>query len=115
MTIPRAVRMLAPALLLAGCASVPPGEDLKGQQLKEPAGRVLAAVTQFNGDQGRYPSSLYELVPKYLQSLPDEPGLKLDAYVGTLSFAYSQEWPQLTRVLCTTRLQAADWKCEEYK
>ncbi|HZP11080.1 MAG TPA: hypothetical protein VFB36_01530, partial [Nevskiaceae bacterium] len=69
----------------------------------------------YKKDHGRYPTSLYELPPKYIANLPDEPTLRLDEYSGTMRFAYSREWPHPGRVVCVAVLGAHDWKCDEYK
>jgi hypothetical protein len=108
-------RFLLPlaAMLVVACASVAPGEDEKGKQYFEPANQVLDALERYKKDQGRYPTSLYELVPKYVEKLPDEPTLRLDEYSGTMRFAYSREWPNPGRVVCVAVLGAHDWKCED--
>ena len=107
--------LLAVALLCAGCAAVVPGEDDKGKSYLEPANKVLDAIEAYKKDQGRYPTSLFELPPKYIDKLPDEPGLRLDDYSGTLRFAYSRDWPHPGRVVCVAVLGSHDWKCEDYK
>src|ERR1051325_7677669 len=103
------------AMIFAGCASIEPGQDDKGKTYFEPANKVLDAAEHFKKDQGRYPTSLYELVPKYIAELPDEPTLRLDEYSGTMRFAYSREWPNPGRVVCTAVLGSHDWSCDDYK
>ncbi|HVT35862.1 MAG TPA: hypothetical protein VHE37_09770, partial [Nevskiaceae bacterium] len=66
---------LALGMLLNACASVPPGEDARGAALRFSATPVLDAIARFQHDRGRPPSSMYELVPDYLKSLPPEPAV----------------------------------------
>jgi len=101
------------ALLIVGCQTFAPGDDEKGKQLREPANKVLTAIEQYKQENGRYPNSLYELVPKYVDRLPDEPTLRIDEYSSTLRFAYSREWPQLGRIVCIAHFGTTDWQCEE--
>ncbi len=107
--------VLVTVALLAACATIAPGEDPLGQQLKEPATKVLTAIDQFKQERGRYPSSLYELMPKYIDALPAEPSLRIDEYSQMLKFAYSREWPQLGRIVCVARFGSTEWNCEEYQ
>jgi hypothetical protein len=102
----------ATMLLMVACATLAPGEDPKGQQLKEPANKVLTAIDQFKQDKGRYPNSLYELMPKYVDKLPEEPLLRIDEHSGRLRFAYSREWPDTGRIVCIALFGTTDWKCE---
>ena len=102
-------------LLTVSCATVVPGEDEKGKSYFEPANKVLDAIEAYKKDQGRYPTSLFELPPKYIDALPDEPTLRLDEYSGTMRFAYSREWPNPGRVVCVAVLGSHEWKCDEYK
>ena len=102
-------------LLLGACASVPPGDEPRGMTFREPANKVLAALEQFKQERGRYPNSLYELTPKFIEKLPDEPSLRLDEYSGTLRFAYSRDFPDIGRVVCVVVLGSTEWKCEDYK
>ena len=110
----RALPLLLMVLVVA-CAHVAPGADEKGKLYFEPANRVLDAIEAYKKDQGRYPTSLYELPPKYIEALPDEPTLRLDEYSGTMRFAYSREWPDPGRVVCVAVLGSHDWKCDDYK
>ena len=104
----------AAMFLLAACQTFAPGEDEKGKQLREPANKILTAIEQYKQEHGRYPNSLYELVPKYVDRLPEEPTLRIDEYSSTLRFAYSRDWPQLGRIVCLAHFGTTDWKCEEY-
>ena len=101
-------------LLIVGCATFAPGDDPKGQGYKAPASKVLVALDAYKNDRGRYPNSLYELVPKYLEKVPDEPSLRFDEYTATLRFAYSREWPQLGRIVCVAHVGTTEWNCEDY-
>jgi hypothetical protein len=103
------------AIVVAACGSMPPGEDDRGAKYKEPATKVLLALEAYKTEQGRYPNSLYALVPRYLDRIPAEPTLRLDEYTSTLRFAYSLEWPELGRVVCVATLSTTEWKCEEYQ
>lgn len=109
------VRVAAPAFvfLLAACASLPAGEDQIGVELKAASSKVLVALSQFRRERGRYPTSPYELVPKYLSELPAEPALHINDDTGTLDFAYSRGFPQLGRVSCSAKLGTAEWHCSD--
>ncbi len=112
MSRPLAITFVA---LLAACGTMPPGADEKGEGYKVPATKVLIALEAYKTDQGRYPNSLYELVPRHLDKIPAEPTLRLDDYTSTLRFAYSRDWPKLGRVVCVATLSTTEWVCEEYR
>jgi len=100
--------------LLAACASLPAGEDEAGVELKAKSAKVLTAIAQFGRERGRYPTSMYELVPRYLPELPDEPILHINDDTGTVGFVYSRPgFPGLTRISCSTRLGTAEWHCSD--
>jgi hypothetical protein len=43
------------------------------RQVLEQADRIVDAIEQFHSNNGRYPESLSELVPSYLNVLPEHP------------------------------------------
>lgn len=106
----RALTLLA-ALALGACATVPPGEDARGTEMRANATPVLEALARYRNDKGAYPVSLYELVPGYLRAIPFHPGLRLDTHHGVLGFAYFQEWPRTGSVNCVARLGETTWTC----
>ena len=97
--------------LLAACATMPPGEDKTGQEMKRQSAPVLAALAQYHDDYDRYPETLYLLVPKYLHEIPFDPNLTLDTLQATLSLYYKVPWPQTGAVMCVTPLKAQAWAC----
>lgn len=113
MTALRHVAGPALLFLLAACAGMPAGEDQAGMELKAASSKVLVALAQFRQERGRYPTSLYELVPRYLPELPDEPILHINDDTGTVGFAYSRGYPKLGRVTCSAKLGTAEWRCSD--
>jgi hypothetical protein len=99
------------ALALAACASWPPGEDPRGQELRAQATPVLHALARYHKDKGEYPRSLHELVPRYLRDVPFAPGLRFDRDYQAIEFTYSPSWPQTRDVTCTARFGELDWVC----
>jgi len=109
------MRQLLPvafSVLLAACALWPAGEDPKGKELKAQATPVLAALARYFKDKGEYPSSLHELVPRYLPAVPFAVGLRLDRDTKMIAFGYAPSWPQSGRVACTARLGDREWSCQ---
>lgn len=83
-------------------------------ELKGKSAKVLTAIAQFGRERGRYPTSLYELVPRYLPQLPDEPILHIDDDTGTVGFVYSRPgFPGLTRISCSAKLGTTEWHCSD--
>lgn len=110
------MRGQAPLLLslcLLGCAIAPAGEDAKGKGLRAEAEPVLAALRAYNKDHRAYPSSLYELVPRYLAAVPFQPGMRYDPDAGVVAFAYSHSFPRDGGVVCAARLGELTWSCKD--
>lgn len=109
--------MKAPALaviacVLSACASLPPGEDANGLEMKKQSTPVLAALERYQQDHGEYPSSLQLLVPRYLKAVPFDPNLRLDADQKLLGLSYTLAWPRTGSVSCVAPLGAdAAWSC----
>ena len=100
------------ALALAGCATSPPGEDPRGQDLRNKGKPVLVALAKFHKAKGRYPASLHELVPAYMGEVPFELGLNLDHEAGQIYFVYStSSWPRTSYVGCAAMLGQTEWTC----
>ena len=99
------------ALALVACATVPPGEDPKGKELKAQASPVLAALMSFHKDRGEYPVSLHELVPRYLEAVPFGPGLRYDRDPRVIEFVYPAPWPRSAKVLCFAQVGEREWVC----
>jgi hypothetical protein len=97
--------------LPAACASWAPGEDASGQQLKQSATPVLVALAAYHRARGEYPSSLYELVPRYLEAVPFRPALNLDLDKQTLEFGYMLPFPRTGDATCTAALGTTEWTC----
>lgn len=62
--------MVALLLLLAACRERP---DPRPDELRKQLASMRAAIKAFHRDNGRYPHSLEELVPKYLSRVPVDP------------------------------------------
>lgn len=99
------------ALLLAACATWKPGEDPNGIEARDQARPVLAALVKYRKDRGEYPSSLHELVPRYLTEVPFNPGIRYDRDNKVIEFAYLPSWPQQDPVNCGAKLGELDWTC----
>jgi ABC-type glycerol-3-phosphate transport system substrate-binding protein len=68
--------IIVTAVFLAGCGkaakSTGPSTDLNQPSVGLPA--LKQAVQSFNTQEGHYPKTLDELVPKYIAKIPDAPG-----------------------------------------
>ena len=61
-------------LLLLACACKQHEEPVRHDaEVKQTVTRMRAAIAAFKRDQGRYPHTLEELVPKYLPAVPVDP------------------------------------------
>lgn len=107
----RKTLILAAVMVLAGCAVWPAGKDPKGQELCNNARPVLAALAAYHREQGYYPQSLHELVPRYMDRIPFNPGLRFHRDKGLVEFAYSPSWPQTQEVYCAAHATETDWTC----
>lgn len=58
------------ALLIAGCAKESPVYD---QAMRDALGQLRQSLAKFQNDNGRYPHTLDELVPRYLPKIPADP------------------------------------------
>ena len=66
----RALPLLALLLLAAACERYDVARDAA---LKQAVTDMRGAIARFRQDNGRYPHSLAELVPKYLPQIPTDP------------------------------------------
>jgi hypothetical protein len=110
------VRCLSIAALIALCAcSVwPTDQDPAGMNYRRDADRVLGALQAYHSAKGMFPSSLNELLPGYIAALPDEPPLKYNPAMGSLSYRYTPSWPQLRPVWCQSVGDSTEWRCQEH-
>lgn len=58
------------ALLVLGCAKEAPVHD---HAMRETLAQLRQATARFHDDNGRYPHTLDELVPRYLTRIPADP------------------------------------------
>ena len=61
------------ALLCVACKQPEVRHD---EAVKQQVAQMRAAIKAFQADNGRYPRSLEELVPKYLPAIPVDPATK---------------------------------------
>jgi len=66
----RALSLLTLLVLIGACKRDDAGRDVV---LKEAVTSMRGAIARFHLENGRYPQSLEELVPKYLSKIPDDP------------------------------------------
>ena len=104
--------LVAAVLMLGGCSTYPPGEDPKGQKLQAQGDAVLDAMVKYMDDTNRPPHTLQDLVPKYLDKLPDQPKIDYEFKTGILSFDYDQEGgANPLAVHCHTAIGETSWVC----
>lgn len=82
-------------------------------QARKDAGVIVLAIEQFHTHTGKYPSRLDELVPEYLERVPQLPGdvpfgyqSKNDGY--TLAYVYTDIAP----VFCHHSTNSIGWYCD---
>ncbi|HEY0158165.1 MAG TPA: hypothetical protein VGF28_12845 [Thermoanaerobaculia bacterium] len=69
----RARALLAVALLLACACKQQEPVRRHDDAVKQTLARIRGAIATFQREQGRYPRTLEELVPKYLPAVPVDP------------------------------------------
>lgn len=109
-TLPIVATALA-ALVLCACATVPPGEDPLGQQMREQALPVLLALAAYHKDKGTHPTSLYELTPRYMKALPLRPNIDFDRVSGQVGFVYERAGWRFRQVACKAETGQVEWDC----
>jgi hypothetical protein len=102
---------LALTLMLSGCASYGPGEDLYGRTLQGTGEDVLSAARNYMDETTRVPASLDVLVPKYIAALPKDPNIQYDRKNSTLYFVYTQKGTTGLSVTCHALLGQLQWVC----
>lgn len=71
--------LLAAVLLsLSACSTYAPGEDAQGTQLQMSGKKVLVALRNYMDETTRQPHTLQDLVPKYLEKIPEQPKIDYD-------------------------------------
>jgi hypothetical protein len=106
--------VLAAATIAAACSVYPVAQDPDGLALRRSANQVMIALQAWHRDKGGFPNHLSELVPAYLQELPDTPALRYQQTDGSLAFRYIPTWPQLRPVWCNSVGNTTNWRCEEH-
>lgn len=97
-------------LALSACAAQEPkGQDARGAHLKAIATPVLRALIQYRKDHREYPRSLFELTPRYVSTIPFEPGLQWHRDEGVLLFEY--EDGMFSETVCLARAGDVEWVC----
>lgn len=99
--------------LLSGCSTYAPGEDAQGTQLQVAGIKVLTAVRNYMDDTVHPPHTLQDLIPKYLDKLPDQPKIDYDFKNSVLSFNYIQgSGANSILVTCHALVGQVDWVCD---
>ena len=98
-------------LTLSACAAYGPGEDDYGRVLQGNGEEVLSAARAYMDETTRVPSSLQDLVPKYLKALPTEPKVEYDRKSSTMYFVYTQPGTDGLTVTCHALLGQLQWVC----
>lgn len=109
----QACALLGAAAILAACASTPPGGDTEGEELKAEALPVLQALAAYRKDKGTYPTSVYELTPRYLKQVPMRPSLTIDPEGKTVGFVYEMGGLRFRSVACVADVGQVEWTCRE--
>jgi hypothetical protein len=112
--IQRFFPIIAAVLLLSGCSIWPVNQDPAGMQYRREADRVIEALQTYQRDNASFPKTLDALTPRYLDALPDLPGLLYNYRTGSLEYRYIPSWPQLRPVWCNSIGNTTDWKCDEH-
>jgi hypothetical protein len=108
------VALVVCSLALAACEK--PGEGAKAEAGYRHCGLIIAALARYHAQADRYPATLDELVPTYLDKLPAAPaGIEL-AYGATQSGAgfdltFKYAGPGMN--ICTYTPRDA-WRCHGY-
>jgi hypothetical protein len=105
------ISVLIVLLLLLSCASPQVVGDARCVEVDN-GNAVLAAANRFIRDNKRNPSSLSELVPKYLSEIPSAPNLEYSPTEGRMQFFYytyveSEEFG----CACKAKLKQREFKC----
>lgn len=102
---------LAAMLALSSCSNYSPGEDALGQKLQALGTPVLEAAREYMDENARYPKSIQQLVPQYLQAIPDEPRIYFDVKGAAFYFKYKQEDHGGLPVVCHALIGQTEWVC----
>ena len=111
------IGIAAALFALAGCAlwaPWKPGDDPRGRALKARADTVVTALERYRADNGRLPSHLFELLPKYLPQLPDGVKTEYDPGRDSLAFAYEPPRPDHGVTTCTIEIGRGGWSCSGF-
>ena len=96
--------------LITGCSLWPPGKDPKGKRYIASSIVVCHAAEQFESDHDRLPDDLAALVPTYIDKLPEEPSLQLNASTRAMTFVYSPKAAH-GRCICTAHIGECGFSC----
>lgn len=105
--------LIGAGLALAACASTPVGTDSQGEEFKAAGLPVLQALVAYHKDKGAYPTSVYELTPRYLQQVPMRPNLAFDPVGKTVGFVYEMGGLRFRSVACVADFGQVEWTCRE--
>jgi hypothetical protein len=103
------------AVLLTACATWPVGGDPNGVSLRPRIEQVAAAARHFFDARGSWPRSVDELVPAFIQRLPDaQVSISAKGADAVISFVYAPSWPSIGQVSCASSIRKIDWSCQGY-
>lgn len=107
----RLISAIIAVSILASCASPQVARDVRCIEVDN-GNKVLVAANRFIRDNKRNPSSLSELVPKYLPEIPSEPNMEYSPTDGRMQFFYydyveSEEFG----CVCKAKLKQREFKC----
>jgi hypothetical protein len=101
-------------LMLGAAACPPPGKGDKAEAGYKACAPVIAALASYHQAKGRYPESLKELVPGYVDSIPEEVnGLAIEYKPTPTSYSlrFSYEGPGMNTCVYTPE---TGWSCSGY-
>ena len=76
---------------------------------------IIASLERYKAENGLLPSSLDELVPKYMNALPKVSRvLRYSSNTQSLGYTYTPSWPQPGQISCSTVIGSNEWSCHGY-
>lgn len=102
------------SLLLSSSACVSIDSITPVNEIRSNANKVLVALGDYKADSGHLPKQLDDLIPHYLNNIPQSPPLRFNRLEAALYYDEKNDWMGNT-VVCSAKVGTEYWRCRKNK
>jgi len=98
------------SLLISSNACVSIDSLTPVNEIRSNANKVLLALGDYQSDSGTLPKHLNDLIPRYLNEIPQSPSLRFNRLESALYYDEKSDWMG-NIVVCSAKVGTEYWRC----